>query len=907
MPFSKLFILLLGILVNFSVSFRLKNLSPGLGIKWGQCLANTDHLERHHDPPIYGTGTRLFAKKKAAKLISDDLLAQFEDPPPPPPPTSTAEPESVEASKGDTQQPESTKETVSVKSKKKGGKQIISAELLSSFIEEDDEQAAVDDLTSSTKANKKKKKKNKKKDSSASEPVSASAEEPESDTIVAEEKDSAHMSAAAEPEKAADKLSVEGTDVATTTTTTTSLEDTSNTIEDAIDPEDGSVDLTLEQKTRRDKPSARVRLTESSQPGFVMMGLEKVSLMYGNEVVLKDGSFQVTSGERVGLVGPNGGGKSTQLKILAGELEPTTGEILKSSSNLRVAFLRQEFIESMVMENTLKGELMSSFVEQAKILEDIAACEEEVALTTDDPDKMAAVLDRLQGLQDEAIAKECYSLEPRVLKVMNSMGFTEEDGDALVSSFSGGWKMRIGLAKVLLLDPNILLLDEPTNHMDLDSVIWLEEFLTQQNIPMVVVSHDREFLDRVCNKIVDVEDGVTVSYKGNYSKFLEQKRLRISQWRDKYEKQNRYVKDEEKWIKKARNDESLAPQVKARENALEKLRNSEDWVEPPPRDRKFRFRFPEPPRCGEKVLEAEGLAHGYGEGKYKVLFKDVDLYVDRGNRIGFIGPNGSGKSTMMRILFGQEEAQKGFAEFGSNSVVANYYAQNQADALDLNLSVLETVQHNAPSDISLTEIRTLLGQFMFKGDDVNKKVRVLSGGEKARVALCKMMLEPANLLLLDEPTNHLDITSKEVLEDALLHYGGSVLIISHDRYFMSQAVNTIFSFHDKTVERFDCDYHDYMGRVSEALENAIDEYTSGSDSSSGASSNSKGEGGGMTLKEKVTSRYVSGDKYRITNAKEVMYQAPQGKNKKKNFGGSGVTSGNLYKGIKNAKRFAGKD
>lgn len=267
---------------------------------------------------------------------------------------------------------------------------------------------------------------------------------------------------------------------------------------------------------------------------------------------------------------------------------------------------------------------------------------------------------------------------------------------------------------------------------------------------MVIVSHDREFLDKVCNKIVDVEEGVTVSYKGNYSKFLEQRKQRLDEWRDKYEKQSRYVKEEEQWIKKAKNDPNMAQQTKAKEAALEKFKSSEEWLLQPPKDKRFRFRFPPAPRCGESIVEASNLMHGYGSGQHKVLFEDVSFQVDKGNRIGFVGPNGSGKSTMLRLIMGTEEPKTGFAEFGGNNVQANYFAQNQADAFDLDKTVLETVQEGAPNEYTFTEIRTLLGQFMFKGDDVDKKLRVLSGGEKARVALCKMMLTPSNLLLLDE-------------------------------------------------------------------------------------------------------------------------------------------------------------
>jgi ATP-binding cassette, subfamily F, member 3 len=279
-------------------------------------------------------------------------------------------------------------------------------------------------------------------------------------------------------------------------------------------------------------------------------------------------------------------------------------------------------------------------------------------------------------------------------------------------------------------------------------VYWLEDFLQKQSIPMIIVSHDREFLDRVCNKIVDVEDGTTVTYQGNYSKFLELRKARLDTWRDKYDKQMRYVKEEEKNIKKMRGDPNMAQQVKAKEAALEKYKSSEDWVEMPPKDRKFRFRFPPSPRCGQSVVECSKLGHGYGEGKYKVLFENVDMNAERGERIGFVGPNGSGKSTMMKLIMGLETPKHGYAEFGSANVVANYYQQNQADAMDLDKTVLETVMEGAPTDYLLTDIRSLLGQFMFKGDDVDKKLRVLSGGEKARVALCRMMLTPANLLCL---------------------------------------------------------------------------------------------------------------------------------------------------------------
>ena len=681
------------------------------------------------------------------------------------------------------------------------------------------------------------------------------------------EKDAQKMAAANELD--ADKKALE--EIIAHSREEESPEDVSILNDHAPKTKDG---LTKEERVRKERPPPKVRFAESSQPGFAMMGLEQVSVVFGDTEVISDATFDVKTGERVGLVGPNGGGKTTLLRVLSGEIEPTSGEIVKSGKNLRTAYLRQEFIEELIPTRGLKDELFSAFVEEQALLKEIEAVEDEIAKTTDDANAMEAALNKLAELQGEATLKGVYALDSKVEKIMDQCGFASSDAELPVKSFSGGWKMRIGLAKILLKEPNVLLLDEPTNHLDLESVIWLEAFLQTLSIPMVIVSHDREFLDKVCNKITDVEDGVCVVYTGNYSQFILLKRERLATWREKYERQVKFVKEEERYIKKARNDPGLAQAARAKEQALEKLRQSDEWISQPPKEKRFRFRFPPAPRCGASVIEVEGLTHGYGEGRYKTLFDDVDIQVDKGERVGFIGPNGSGKSTLMRLISGQEDPKGGTADFGSGNIQYNYFAQSQADTLNLENTVLECVQEDAPSDISLTDIRSLLGQFMFKGDDVYKKIKMLSGGEKGRVALCKMMLTPANLLLLDEPTNHLDITSKEVLEDAIQNYDGSVLVISHDRYFMSQVANTIFSFEDKKVMRYDCDYHDFMNR---------------------------GEKG--SLKEKVEARYVENDRYVIKNAPVIEIEDDAGKKKKKNFGGSGVTGGNLNKGIKNAKRF----
>jgi ATPase subunit of ABC transporter with duplicated ATPase domains len=510
---------------------------------------------------------------------------------------------------------------------KKKSKTLISDDFLASFAEDIAEDATVESTTTidenavvDQKQNKKKKKK-KGTDNNNNDDDLSSKESDKTSTVSNGEAD-----VIGAPSVGLDSSIIGGI---------SPIDETSSSLDSTVE--------TVEQRARRERPPSRVRFAESSQPGFVMMGLEQISLAFGNVEVLVNISFSVSTGERVGLVGPNGSGKTTQLRILAGDLQPTSGTIVKSSQNLRVSFLRQEFLDSLNPENTLKDELFSTFKEEQQILDAIAQCENDVAQSVGNEDQLTQILDKLQSLQEKAISKGVYSMNSKVEKIMGSMGFSSNDADAKIKTFSGGWKMRIGLAKILLEGPNIVLLDEPTNHLDLDSVFWLEDFLKKQSIPMVIVSHDREFLDRVCNKIVDTEDGHSVSYDGNYSRFLELRRQRLEIWKDQYEKQLKYIKEEEKVIKKAKGDPSQSHVVTSKEAALEKLRNSDEWIRQPPKDKKFRFRFPPAPRCGQSMVEVNKLCHGYSANSTKVtLFKDVNIQVDRGDRIGFVGPNGVG-------------------------------------------------------------------------------------------------------------------------------------------------------------------------------------------------------------------------------------------------------------------------
>jgi ATP-binding cassette subfamily F protein 3 len=460
------------------------------------------------------------------------------------------------------------------------------------------------------------------------------------------------------------------------------------------------------------------------------------------------------------LVGKNGAGKTTQLRIMAGELEPTTGDVVKSSAKLRTAMLRQEFVDELVKDRTLKEEFLSVFEEENQILSDMKATELELeSMAGEDPEKMQQILDRMQELQQMAEDKDVYILESRVKKTMDLMGFQEDESEDLVASFSGGWKMRIGLGKVLLKDPNVLLLDEPTNHLDLESVEWLEAFLREQNIPMIIVSHDREFLDQVCTKIVDAEGGICTEYDGNYSRFLDLKKARMDAWQAAYNAQEKKIKSERQWMSKFKAKQPDA--VKQRQAKLEKFMKSVEFVQKPPFTGKaFRFRFPDAPRLSPEVAEVRQMSHSYkNEISNNRLFEDTELFVEKGDRIAVVGPNGSGKSTLLRLMIGKEKPDDGSASILGTNVEMSYFEQNQADALDLDKTVLEIIQGSS-SGQSYNELRALLGQFLFKGDDVDKKAEFLSGGEKARLSLCCMMLDSANFLVLDEPTNHLGKRSR---------------------------------------------------------------------------------------------------------------------------------------------------
>lgn len=539
-----------------------------------------------------------------------------------------------------------------------------------------------------------------------------------------------------------------------------------------------------------------------------MLRLEHISKIYPTGEVLKDINWEVKPGDRIGLVGVNGAGKSTQLKIIMGEIEPTSGEIIRPAS-LHIAYLNQEF--EVDPGRTVREEFWTVFKEANQVQLALAQVQHEMQTAT--PEELDALINKLDRLQRQFEALDGYGLEARIGKILPEMGFEPEDSDRLVSAFSGGWQMRMSLGKILLQKPDVLLLDEPTNHLDLETIEWLENYLKGLTTPMVIVSHDREFLDRLCTQIVETERGVSATYLGNYSAYLTQKAENQSAQMSAYERQQKEIDKQQAFVDRFRASATRSTQAKSREKQLDKIERIEA---PTGSIRTLHFRFPPAPRSGREVIKIKDLTHIYGD---KILFLGANLLIERGDRIAFLGPNGAGKSTLLRIIMGLEPPTEGKVELGEHNVIPGYFEQNQAEALDLNKTVMETIHDEVP-DWKNEDVRTLLGKFLFSGDTVFKAVGALSGGEKARLALAKMLLRPANLIILDEPTNHLDIPAKEMLEESLQNYDGTAIIVSHDRYFISQVANKIVEIRDGEFRVYLGDYHYYLGKIAEEKEAA---------------------------------------------------------------------------------------
>jgi len=538
-----------------------------------------------------------------------------------------------------------------------------------------------------------------------------------------------------------------------------------------------------------------------------VLRLERISKIYPTGEVLKDVTWEIKGGDRIGLVGVNGAGKSTQLKLIAGLEEASSGQIVRQGDP-HIAYLQQEF--DVDLSRTVREELFQAFGEAAAVVDQQRLVE--AAMTTEraaeDPVYLDSLIKDLSRLQSRFEALHGYELEARIEKLLPTIDFSSEGADQLVGDYSGGWQMRIALGKILLQDPDLLLLDEPTNHLDVEAIQWLEGYLIEQSAAMVVISHDRTFLDRICTQIVSTERGLSRTYIGNYSAHLEQKALEQEATQAAFERQQKDLATQQAYVDRFRASATRSTQAKSREKLLEKVERIEapiTAVSGPS------FRFPDAPRSGRQVAVIEDLSHSYGE---KILFLGANLEVEPGDRIAFVGPNGAGKSTLLRLIMALESPDDGVASLGEHNVIASYFEQNQAEALDLSKTVIDTMFEVVP-DWTQTQVRSLLGSFCLSNEAVFKEVGKLSGGEKARLALALMLVQPCNLLVLDEPTNHLDIPAKQMLEDALRAYEGAALLVSHDRYFISRVANRIVEIRDGELVLYRGNYSYYQEKKEE--------------------------------------------------------------------------------------------
>ena len=540
-----------------------------------------------------------------------------------------------------------------------------------------------------------------------------------------------------------------------------------------------------------------------------MIRLDKISKIYPQGEILKEVTWELKTGDRIGLVGANGAGKTTQFRIIMGEVEPTTGDVIRNAG-IKLAYLTQEF--EMQQDIPVRDELGRAFVECHEIKAALHAVHHKMETAT--PEELEKLLHKMDNLQHEYEHKGGYKIDMKIDKLLPELGFSLADGDRMVGEYSGGWQMRIGLGKVMLRNPDVLLLDEPTNHLDVETVEWLEGYLKGITKPIAIISHDRQFLDRLCTKIVEVERGVSTVYLGNYSAYIEARTQVREAQQAAYERQQVELEKQQRFVDRFRASATRSTQAKSREKQLDKIELIE---EPESELRTLKFQFPPCVASGREVLRIKNMTHSYGDN---ILFLGVNLFVERGDKIAFLGPNGSGKSTLLRLIMGLEQPLEGQVAFGPHNIKPSYFYQNQAEALDLNKSVLNTIADEVPL-WKTEEIRGLLGKFLFSGDSVFKKVESLSGGEKARLALAKMLTGSSNVLLLDEPTNHLDIPAKETIEEALQKFEGSILLVSHDRYMISKVANKIVELKDGELKFYNGNYEYYLERKELEREKAL--------------------------------------------------------------------------------------
>lgn len=521
-----------------------------------------------------------------------------------------------------------------------------------------------------------------------------------------------------------------------------------------------------------------------------MITVNDIAVEFGGTTLFSEVTFAINETDKIALMGKNGAGKSTLLKIVAGENKPSRGNI-SAPKEAVIAYLPQHLLASdncTVMEETSKA-----FAEVFQMKAEIDEINEQLTIRTDyESDAYMKLIERVSELSEKFYSIEEVNYEAEVEKVLKGLGFAREDFDRPTSEFSGGWRMRIELAKILLKQPDLILLDEPTNHLDMDSIQWLEDFLINQAKAVMVISHDRAFVDNITNRTIEVTMGRIYDYKAKYSHYLELRKDRRVHQQKAYDEQQKYIADNQAFIDRFRGTFSKTDAVQSRVRMLEKIVPIEvDEID----TSALKLKFPPSVRSGQYPVIVRDLEKSYGN---HLIFKDANLVIERGQKVAFVGKNGEGKSTMIKAIMKEIEINSGSVEIGHNSQIG-YFAQNQASLLDENATIFETIDNIAVGDVR-TQIKNILGAFMFHGDDVQKKVKVLSGGEKTRLAMIKLLLEPVNLLILDEPSNHLDMKTKDIIKDALKDFDGTLILVSHDRDFLDGLAEKVFEFGNKRVK-----------------------------------------------------------------------------------------------------------
>jgi ATP-binding cassette subfamily F protein 3 len=532
-----------------------------------------------------------------------------------------------------------------------------------------------------------------------------------------------------------------------------------------------------------------------------MISVNNLTIRFGNFELFSDIGFLINKRDRIGLVGKNGAGKSTLLKVINGDISPNEGNI-SVPTDIKIGYLPQQ----MILENaklSVFEEARTAFQNVLEIQTEIDKLNVQIANYHDyTEDEYSKLIEKLTHLSEHLNIIGADNVEQNIEKVLKGLGFSQTDFQRKISEFSGGWKMRVELAKILLQNPDVILLDEPTNHLDIEAIQWLESFLETYGGAVLVISHDRAFLDNVTNRTIEINLGKIYDYKVSYSKFKVLQQERLAQQIAAYENQQKLIEDTERFIERFRYKATKANQVQSRIKQLEKLDRLEiDELD----NAAMNIKFPPAPRSGDIVVKIDELSQTYDGKKY--ILNKIDLIVERGEKIAFVGRNGEGKTTLSKVIIGELE-YSGELKIGHN-VKIGYFAQNQDELLDPELTVFETLDRIAVGDIR-TKLRDILGSFLFSGEDIDKKVKVLSGGEHSRLSLAKLLLEPYNLLVLDEPTNHLDMRSKDILKQALLKFDGSLIIVSHDRYFLDGLVDKVYEFKNHKIRQHIGGIYDFL-------------------------------------------------------------------------------------------------